>query len=326
MAADSLMQDLLFETPGNPIPANASAGLLTASDGVTLRYAVFAATGRPHRGTVILLPGRNECIEKYFETIADLQRRGLDVAMADLRGQGGSGRMIADGERGFVADFTDYVGDLQQLIADIVLPDCRAPYFILGHSTGSLVALLAAPVLVNRIRRMVLCAPLVSLTGYAIGMPAIRRLSGTLYALGMGRSYLGGGARPLRAEPFPGNKLTSDERRHRRNQEIYERHPELGIGGATVSWVRAASIACQTLADPAFLSRIHTPALIIAAGRDRVVSTPAAERLARGLRSGSLLTIDGARHEIMQEADLYREQFLAAFDAFIPGSSDGETG
>ena len=32
--------------------------------------------------------------------------------------------------------------------------------------------------------------------------------------------------------------------------------------------------------------------------------------------------IDGARHEILQEADIYREQLLAAFDAFIPGTDD----
>ena len=44
------------------------------------------------------------------------------------------------------------------------------------------------------------------------------------------------------------------------------------------------------------------------------------EDLARRLRNGSLLTIDGARHEILQEADIFREQFFAAFDAFVPGS------
>jgi len=60
----------------------------------------------------------------------------------------------------------------------------------------------------------------------------------------------------------------------------------------------------------------------VAAGADQVVSTRAVEAYARRLRLGSLLMIDGARHEILQEADLYREQFLAAFDAFIPGTGD----
>jgi hypothetical protein len=57
-----------------------------------------------------------------------------------------------------------------------------------------------------------------------------------------------------------------------------------------------------------------------AAGADMVVSTRAIERYATGLRAASLLTIDGARHELLQEADIYREQLLAAFAAFVPGT------
>ena len=44
----------------------------------------------------------------------------------------------------------------------IVLPDCRGPYFMLAHSTGALIALLAAPSMVNRVQRMVLVAPFLS--------------------------------------------------------------------------------------------------------------------------------------------------------------------
>jgi lysophospholipase len=71
------------------------------------------------------------------------------------------------------------------------------------------------------------------------------------------------------------------------------------------------------------MAAINVPTLVIAAGADRVVSTRAVEAYARRLRLGALLTIDGAAHEILQEADLYREQFFAAFDAFIPGTDDG---
>ena len=56
-----------------------------------------------------------------------------------------------------------------------------------------------------------------------------------------------------------------------------------------------------------------------AAGADEVVSTEAVAAYARRLRGGSVLMIDGARHEILQEADMFREQFFAAFDAFVPG-------
>ena len=54
--------------------------------------------------------------------------------------------------------------------------------------------------------------------------------------------------------------------------------------------------------------------------RTRIVSTPAIGQFAMRLRAGSHLVIPGARHEILMEQDRYREQFWAAFDAFVPGT------
>ena len=51
-----------------------------------------------------------------------------------------------------------------------------------------------------------------------------------------------------------------------------------------------------------------------------MVSVPAIERLAAELRAGGQIVIPGARHELLMERDRVREQFFAAFDAFIPGS------
>jgi lysophospholipase len=58
----------------------------------------------------------------------------------------------------------------------------------------------------------------------------------------------------------------------------------------------------------------------MAAGRDSVVSNAAIERFATRLRAGAHLVISGSRHEILMERDVYRAQFWAAFDAFVPGS------
>jgi len=49
------------------------------------------------------------------------------------------------------------------------------------------------------------------------------------------------------------------------------------------------------------------------------VSSKAVEELAVRLRAGSQIVLRGARHEILQERDAIREQFWAAFDAFVPG-------
>jgi lysophospholipase len=151
-------------------------------------------------------------------------------------------------------------------------------------------------------------------------MKSLRRLTALMRYTGMGSIYFGGGPRNGEGTPFSTNKLTTDHLRYARNQAIYREHPELSIGGPTAAWMHAVCVAIHRLEDPEFVARIHVPMLVIAAGADEVVSTAATERLAARIRAASIVTIDGARHELLQEADLYREQVLAAFDAFVPGT------
>lgn len=314
------MTDFLYDIPGNPRPQGGACGFLTARDGKKLRYAHFSAAAQPSKGTVVLLTGRNEFIEKYFETIRDLAQRGFGTAIMDWRGQGGCDRLTRNPARGHVRSFDDYEDDLERFFGEVVLPDCRGPFYILAHSTGALVSLLAAPMLGNRIRRMVLVAPFLELYKSPLSMAVMGKLTTLLCYAGLGRLYVPGARDTRRPEPFAINVLSSDPERYRRNALLYETYPQLAVGAPTVAWVRAAYEAMRTVHDPEFMARIRIPTLFVAAGADRVVSSRAVENYARRLRVGSLLTIDGARHEILQEADLYREQFLAAFDAFVPGS------
>lgn len=313
------MTDFFFEIPGNPVPDNASGDYFRTPDGFRLRYACFAP-GERSRGTVVILTGRNECIEKYFETIRDFAGKGLGSAIMDWRGQGASDRLIRDPMRGHVVSFDDYVTDLRQFFTEIVERDCPGPYFVLAHSTGSLIALLAGPSFAGKVRRMVLVAPFLGASGLPLSTKNIKRLMNVFYWVGIRRLYAYGGKRPPGPPLFSTNKLTTDQARFQRNTLLYLTHPGLALGGPTVSWVRAAAIASEKVQDPAFVAGFKIPSLFIAAGADEVVSTPAIEDYAKRLKTASLITIDGARHEMLQEADLYREQLLAAFNAFVPGS------
>ncbi|MBZ9655824.1 alpha/beta fold hydrolase [Phyllobacterium lublinensis] len=308
----------LVETASNPLPPGTRVEPLNLADGKELRYAITPATRHPVQGTVLILQGRNECIEKYFETARDIAARGFTVATFDWRGQGASSRLLPDPARGYVKSFDDYAADLEQLFESVLLPDCRGPYYILGHSTGALVALLAAPALSNRVRRMVLTAPLLDITGSRARKIAARFGANALRSAGLGKAYMLGGPHAIKA--FAMNEVTSDTARYQRNCEILEQAPELAIGGPTASWIVAAAAAIKKVSRPDFIDMIRIPMLVIAAGMDSVVSTPAIERYALQLRNTTLLTVDGAKHEILQEKDFYRQQFFAAFDAFIPGT------
>ena len=86
----------LVATPKNPIPLGVSVGFLKGKGGVPLRFARWRSALKERHGTVCIFPGRSEFIEKYFEVVGELRRRGFAVAVLDWRGQGGSGRLLQE--------------------------------------------------------------------------------------------------------------------------------------------------------------------------------------------------------------------------------------
>ncbi len=310
----------LYESENNPIPDDAKVGRVDTPDSVSLRYAHWQAIKRPSKGTILILTGRTEFIEKYFETVNDFRNRGFGVLVFDWRGQGGSSRMLDNPKKGYIEDFSQYVTDFNTILEEIALPDCVAPFYVVGHSTGSLIALLAMPQERNRIQRMVLTSPMLKLNSLPFSQPTLKYLTGTATVLGLGEAYVERGPSSMENRPFDKNKLTSDLVRFQRIREFANAWPDLIIGGATIGWIYAACRAMNEIQEPEVRAKLSVPTLIIAAGDDRVVSPDAAEELGHDLPSATCLVIDGARHEQFQERDEYREQLMAAIYAFIPGS------
>jgi lysophospholipase len=312
----------------NPVPIGARVGTFKGFDGAPLRYALWAANRSPRRGTVCLFGGRGEYIEKYFETIADLQRRGFAVATMDFRGQGGSVRQLVNHRKGYIRDFTDHDGDLTRFMRDVVLPDCPPPYIGLGHSTGGNILLRQATAQNSWFERMILSAPLLHFAPKSL--PFSEKTVGNLATfaclMGLGQRYARGKSEDdfFESMPFEGNDLTSDRERFTRNLDILRLAPDLATGGPTLAWIRAACRSMQLLAHPTFPERVRVPLLLIAAGDDRVVSSLAIEELARRLKVGSHVIIPGSQHEILQERDDLRQQFWAVFDGYVLGDRDGQ--
>lgn len=312
----------LFATARNPIPYGATAGFI-GGDGPRLRYACWPTTRAEPRGTVCLFPGRAEFIEKYLETVNDLQRLGFAVAVLDLRGQGGSERATDDPHKGHVDDFGEYRADILRFFRDIVRPSMPPPYTALGHSMGGAVLLSLA----DRncpFDRLVLSAPMIAIHPERIGAPAdfVRVLARTATLAGMARSYVpGGGPKGLDALAFEDNPLTSDHERFKRNQEVARLYPELSIGDPTYGWLAAALATTGALARPEHARSIRRPVLFFAAGRDTIVSTPATETYCDDVKVASCVSLRDSRHEILQERDDIRARFWLAFDAFVSESA-----
>jgi len=306
----------------NPAPEGVQAGYFTTPDRVRLRYATFPKTAGAARGTICLVQGRTEYIEKYFETVTDFQKRGFAVATFDWRGQGGSDRLIANRRLGHVRRFDDYWTDLRAFHANILLPDCPAPYYLVGHSMGGLVALIAATRDRMMFDRMFLSAPMVGLARQPLSFAGMATVADIASALGLGRLPVGRAADEApSARRFPGNPLTSDLRRYMVTVDTWRERPDLVIGKPTFRWAAAAMHAMAEAAGDAFPAAIKVPVLMLAAARDEVVSTPFTEQLGLRMRTGRHMVVPAARHELFMESDPIRAQLFAAFDAFITEQS-----
>ena len=178
----------LVSISANPVPDGVVVGAIKTSDGVNLRFARWAPPpGR--KGTVVLMQGRAEFIEKYFETVRDLQARGFAVATFDWRGQGLSDRRLSDRHKGYVRNFGNYITDLEAVMEQVVLPDCPPPHFALAHSMGGTVLLRVAHAGKRWFDRIVLSAPMIDLPGRTTSLP-VRTLVRTMRYLGMGGNYV----------------------------------------------------------------------------------------------------------------------------------------
>jgi lysophospholipase len=323
-AEDSSMtaQAELIGITRNPVPNGAECGFFTARDGIQIRYARWDTTAERRLGTVCLFQGRTEFIEKYFETITDLRRRGFAVATMDWRGQGGSTRLLRNPMKGHVETFADYDADVVTFMTGIVLPDCPPPYYCLAHSMGGHIVLRQTQTKSCWWDRIVLSAPMIGFAG-----KESRNAAGAVFAeiatfLGMGDAFIPGAKVYLPySAPFETNVLTSDRLRYERARDAVIAAPQLSLGAPTLGWVTAATSSIKLLNSPEFLENVRAPLLIAAAGNDQIVSTLASERFASQVKNCKLFVIAGSHHEVLQERDQLRDQFWAAFDAFVPGSS-----
>ena len=298
---------------------------LDTPDGLRLRAAHWPA-GR--RGTVLLLNGRTEFIEKYLESVAELQARGFAVWTLDWRGQGLSSRLLPDPVLNHAVRFADMLADLDLLLDRLVLPGLEGRALVmLAHSMGGHLGALALARRPGVFTRAVLSAPMIDFRRH----PALRRplmqvlLRLALLRPGVAARHGPGTSRlPPLDRPFAGNPLTACPVRYAADVALQRADPRLQGGGATWGWQRAAADSVADLHRPGVARSITLPVLLLLAGQERLVDNRALRRFARRLPDAELVEVPGARHELLREHDRHRHQVWAAIDRFlVPVGTEG---
>ncbi|GAB3368160.1 alpha/beta hydrolase [Massilia agri] len=103
-------------------------------DGNQIFFRCWRPEGPPS-ALVVICHGVNSHSGQYDWTARQLVENGFVVYALDLRGRGKS-----SGERFFVGDVEDYVGDLATMIELAKTREPGLPVFLLGHSAGGVVS------------------------------------------------------------------------------------------------------------------------------------------------------------------------------------------
>jgi alpha-beta hydrolase superfamily lysophospholipase len=111
-------------------------GTFTAQDGTSIYWKAWLPEGTP-KAVVHLIHGYAEHIERYGNVVNELVPAGYAVFGNDHRGHGKS-----QGRRGHVKNFQEFIDDERQFSLEFIKAQFpNTPYFVLGHSMGSLIAL-----------------------------------------------------------------------------------------------------------------------------------------------------------------------------------------
>ncbi len=294
---------------------------MKTSENQQIRYGIWYSHNDKKRGSVILLNGRKEFMEKYAETILELNQRGFDVYSFDWRGQGLSSRMLTNRHKGFIKTYDIYLNDLDRFVSKIVRPGAAIPLIILSHSMGGHIALRFMHEHPELVDKAVLVSPMIDILTSPLPRWWVRLVAWGAIKADLDHAYIIG-AGDYTAEKFKDNRLTSDPKRFMDEHKAIVGNPGLALGGPTYGWLSATFESIDILTEPDFAKKITTPILIASAGRDRVVSNKAQKTLCSLLPDCRFAEITGARHEILKETDALRLIFWDAFDRFTQAGID----
>lgn len=278
--------------------------------------------GEGARGSILFMPGRGDCYEKYLETLEEWHRDGWRVTASDWRGQAGSGRLGKDAYTGHIDDFSIWSDDLRFLWEQWV-QEVPGPHIIAGHSMGGHIIMrtlvdgkfdVAIPP-----KAAFLSAPMLGMKGPPVPT-FVQHFAAKLM------TWIGEPTRQAwKWSEKPGelpkdriNLLTHDPDRYADEQYWRDTRPELVMGPASWRWVERAYASCSALNAAGAMERVDLPVLIASTSNDKLISHPANVRAVERLPNGRMFELgDNAHHEILREADAVRASVMEAVADFL---------
>lgn len=266
----------------------------------------------PHaRGAVYILQGQREFIEGWYEFISDLYKRGLSVYICERDGEGGSSKNPLNPQFPPSLPHTEHLKDMDLFFRKICPRPKHMPAVLLGNSLGGLYGLHYLKQNPHAFDQAVFCAPpfgkkVKCKRDLIIAFAAVC----TSKFLKKDKYTPGAGDWSLEKKSGRPSQSTHDQERAGNLFEWQRHNPDLRMGGPTYGNLLAISQAMKTAKSKGFAEDITTPCTILSAAGDFMVSDTSHHVMAARLPDCKVITLQGAKHNMIMETDEWRNKVL----------------
>lgn len=288
-------------------------GYFDGANNVKIYYKYFIQDSLEN-GAIVISDGRTEAAVKYKEVIYDLFKNGYSVYIHDHRGQGFSGRMVADTDMGYVDEFQNYITDMKYFYDNFVVSQSHENIFLLAHSLGGAIGVTYLEEHPTDFSAAAFSSPLLGLpfpTCLAVGI-----LTGDEPEYAMGNTNYEEGL-----VSFEENTLTNSKIRYDQMNTVFEEIPKARLGGASYQWVNKSCKQFDIIFEN--ISKIKTPLILFSGGNEEIVSPSAHHDFINELnsfgRNAKGYLVEGAKHELLIETDDIRIPVLTKILDFYSG-------
>lgn len=285
---------------------------------IPIHYATYTTNPQATR-CLVILPGRSEPIEKYAEVVYDLDNGThageFQYFLMDHRGQGSSGRMVSDTEKGYVDSFNNYVLDLKTFMDTIVNDHKCSEKLLIAHSLGAGIAVKFLQKYPEYFDRAALSSPMLKILTAPYSYELARAIVLGNVLIGQGKSYGPGqkGFDPTRN--FEANTFTSSPVRYDMTMDIFDLFPAARLGGVTNQWLNEVMYA--TAGIRAHYSDIKIPLRVFHAGIELYSDKNEMIRLCEKAPHCNRVYLETSKHEVLMDRDVNRDVVIAELEKFL---------
>jgi lysophospholipase len=294
------------------VPVGGKAIFVSTHDGTKIRVAYWQGGDR---GTVLLLPGRTEYIEKYGRMVAKLQARNMNVVIIDWRGQGMSHRHDGRRDRGYVESFQHYQQDISAAIIASEIAALKGPRLLFSHSMGGCIGLRSLVSGLD-VEGAIFSSPMWGLEASTKDKLLLSAVNILGRPFGVHKSLVPGSEPTYYAasNPFEGNELTNDPDHYAMFQSHLKDEPDLGLGGPTIHWAVEAIKEMNALR---VASVPDIPILTFVGTEEVVVDGEAIKSRTSGFPNSRLEVVESGKHEVWMETPKIQTQVWDVMDKFL---------